>query len=97
MQTYLVLLEDDDAANEAAARGRGALAEMWLARTDEVRHQIEEWVEKSGQGSRVSQIGAPNVQPFLTVVCTAPVAGEIANLRGVDAVVSDAEDMGLIP
>lgn len=97
MQTYLVLLHDDPAADATAARGRGALAELWLARTGELRRRIEEWLERSDCRSEVVEIGEPNVQPFLTLVCTGPVAHAIAELEGVDTVVSDADEIGLIP
>lgn len=101
MRSYLVLLTEPepDAQRKTSSRRRSARAEVVdtnLELTARFRAQLQGWLEETGQVDLIEQIGPPQALPTLTVTCEPVVAQRIRKLDGVEAVVEDSDDMGLL-
>ena len=94
MATYVVQFTSN--REEAAVKGRRALMAAGLEESRAFRTRLEMALAESGLKEDVASFGEDLSLPVLIVTCTPRVAAFIGGLEGVEAVVQDSNDIGLL-
>ena len=95
MANYVVILKEQ-ASLQMKTPGRKAVYERNVLHTTDFQRKLWQELDERGLRSQVAGIAEPLGFPLITLTCTPEVAQAIRSLPGVETVVQDDNNLGLV-